>query len=155
MIQGGMKMHSSLPLLIIFVAAILSRNNLLGAAAAIVFFLDLMRLNRFFPLIQTRGLEAGLLFLTIALMVPFASGQVTLKSLVSSLLSPVGIMSIVGGLLGAYLNSQGLEFVAAEPSIVPGILIGVMISVSFFGGVSVGPIMAAGITALLARLLIR
>ncbi|WP_461365296.1 DUF441 domain-containing protein [Candidatus Darwinibacter acetoxidans] len=148
-------MHSSLPLLIIFVAAILSRNSLLGAAAAIVFFLDLMRLNRFFPLIQTRGLEAGLLFLTIALMVPFASGQVTLKSLVSSLLSPVGIMSIVGGLLGAYLNSQGLEFVAAEPSIVPGILIGVMISVSFFGGVSVGPIMAAGITALLARLLIR
>ena len=147
-------MHSSLPLLIIFVAAILSRNNLLGAAAAIVFFLDLMRLNRFFPLIQTRGLEAGLLFLTIALMVPFASGQVTLKSLVSSLLSPVGIMSIVGGLLGAYLNSQGLEFVAAEPSIVPA-SDGVMISVSFFGGVSVGPIMAAGITALLARLLIR
>ncbi|WP_461366032.1 DUF441 domain-containing protein [Candidatus Darwinibacter acetoxidans] len=148
-------MVSALPLLIIFVVAILSKNNLLGAAAAIVFFLDLMRLNRFFPLIQARGLEAGLLFLTIALMIPFATGQVTLKSLASSLLSPVGILSIVGGLLGAYLNSQGLEFVAAEPSIIPGILIGVMLSVSLFGGVSVGPIMAAGITALLIRLLIR
>ncbi|HBG08804.1 MAG: DUF441 domain-containing protein [Limnochordia bacterium] len=150
-----MEMVSALPLLIIFVVAILSKNNLLGAAAAIVFFLDLMRLNRFFPLIQARGLEAGLLFLTIALMIPFATGQVTLKSLASSLLSPVGILSIVGGLLGAYLNSQGLEFVAAEPSIIPGILIGVMLSVSLFGGVSVGPIMAAGITALLIRLLIR
>ena len=148
-------MVSALPLLIIFVVAILSKNNLLGAAAAIVFFLDLMRLNRFFPLIQARGLEAGLLFLTIALMIPFATGQVTLKSLASSLLSPVGILSIVGGLLGAYLNSQGLEFVAAEPSIIPGILSGVMLSVSLFGGVSVGPIMAAGITALLIRLLIR
>lgn len=148
-------MVSALPLLIIFVVAILSKNNLLGAAAAIVFFLDLMRLNRFFPLIQARGLEAGLLFLTIALMIPFATGQVTLKSLASSLLSPVGILSIVGGLLGAYLNSQGLEFMAAEPSIIPGILIGVMLSVSLFGGVSVGPIMAAGITALLIRLLIR
>lgn len=148
-------MVSALPLFIIFVVAILSKNNLLGAAAAIVFFLDLMRLNRFFPLIQARGLEAGLLFLTIALMIPFATGQVTLKSLASSLLSPVGILSIVGGLLGAYLNSQGLEFVAAEPSIIPGILIGVMLSVSLFGGVSVGPIMAAGITALLIRLLIR
>lgn len=148
-------MVSALPLLIIFVVAILSKNNLLGAAAAIVFFLDLMRLNRFFPLIQARGLEAGLLFLTIALMIPFTTGQVTLKSLASSLLSPVGILSIVGGLLGAYLNSQGLEFVAAEPSIIPGILIGVMLSVSLFGGVSVGPIMAAGITALLIRLLIR
>ncbi len=50
-------MHSSLPLLIIFVAAILSRNNLLGAAAAIVFFLDLMRLNRFFPLITQINAE--------------------------------------------------------------------------------------------------
>jgi uncharacterized membrane protein (DUF441 family) len=150
-----MEMVSALPLLIVFVVAILSKNNLLGAAAAIVFFLDLMRLNRFFPLIQARGLEAGLLFLTIALMIPFATGQVTLKSLASSLLSPVGILSIVGGLLGAYLNSQGLEFVAAEPSIIPGILIGVMLSVSLFGGVSVGPIMAAGITALLIRLLIR
>ena len=148
-------MVSALPLLIIFVVAILSKNNLLGAAAAIVFFLALLRLNRFFPLIQARGLEAGLLFLTIALMIPFATGQVTLKSLASSLLSPVGILSIVGGLLGAYLNSQGLEFVAAEPSIIPGILIGVMLSVSLFGGVSVGPIMAAGITALLIRLLIR
>ncbi|WP_461362823.1 DUF441 domain-containing protein [Candidatus Darwinibacter acetoxidans] len=150
-----MKMHSVLPLLIVFIAALLSKNNLLGAAAAIVFFLYLMRLDRFFPLIQTRGLEAGLLFLTISLMIPFVTGQITLKNLVSALLSPVGILSVVGGLLGAYLNSQGLELVAVEPSILPGILIGVMLSVSFFGGVSVGPIMAAGITALLIRLLIR
>ncbi|HPT82450.1 MAG TPA: DUF441 domain-containing protein [Limnochordia bacterium] len=148
-------MQSTLPLLIIFVAAVISRNNLVGAAAAIVFFLDLMRLNRFFPLIQSRGLEGGLLLLTIALLIPFAKGEVTLQNLSSALLSPVGVLAIVGGLLGAYLNSQGLEFVAAEPSIIPGILIGVMISVAFFGGVSVGPIMAAGITALLIRLLVR
>lgn len=155
MISGGMKVQSTLPLLIIFVAAVISRNNLVGAAAAIVFFLDLMRLNRFFPLIQSRGLEGGLLLLTIALLIPFAKGEVTLQNLSSALLSPVGVLAIVGGLLGAYLNSQGLEFVAAEPSIIPGILIGVMISVAFFGGVSVGPIMAAGITALLTRLLVR
>lgn len=96
-----------------------------------------------------------MLLLTIALLIPFAKGEVTLQNLSSALLSPVGVLAIVGGLLGAYLNSQGLEFVAAEPSIIPGILIGVMISVAFFGGVSVGPIMAAGITALLIRLLVR
>lgn len=148
-------MPSALPLLLVFAAAILSKNNLLGAAAAIVLFLDLMNLKRFLPLLQTRGLEAGLLLLTTALMVPFANGQVSLKSLSTALLSPVGILSIVGGLMGGYLNSQGLEFVAAEPSIIPGIVIGVMLSVAFFGGVSVGPVMAAGITALLSRLLIR
>ncbi len=144
-----------LPLLIVFVVALLTKNNLLAAAAAIVFFLDLMRLHRFFPMIQSRGLEGGLLLLTIALLVPFSTGQVTVKSLFTSLWSPLGVFSIVGGLVGAYLNSQGLDLVAVEPTIVPGILIGVIISVFFFGGVSVGPIMAAGITALLVRIFLR
>lgn len=148
-------MASVLPLLIVFIVAVLTKNNLLGAAAAIVFFLDLMRLDRFFPLIQNRGLEAGLLFLTIALLIPFANGQITMKNLASALFSPVGILAIIGGIIGAYLNSQGLDLIAVEPSIMPGILIGIMLSVFFFGGISVGPIMAAGVTALLVKLLIR
>lgn len=147
-------MASTLPLLIIFIVALFARNNLLAAAAAIVFFLDLMKLDRLFPLIRTRGIEAGLLFLTVSLLIPFASGEVNLKNLLSSLLSPLGIFAVTGGILGAYLNSQGLDLIAVEPTIVPGILIGVTISVFFFGGVSVGPIMAAGIAALLARFLL-
>jgi uncharacterized membrane protein (DUF441 family) len=150
-----MKMATVLPLLIVFLIGLITKNNLLGAAAAIVFFVDLMRLDRFFPLIQSRGLEAGVLFLTIALLVPFANGQLTMKNLASSLFSPIGVLAVMGGILGAYLNSQGLDLIAVEPSIIPGILIGVVVSVAFFGGVSVGPIMAAGITALLARILIR
>lgn len=148
-------MASILPLLIVFLIALLTKNNLLAAAAAIVFFMDLMRLNRFFPLIQSRGLEAGLLSLTIALLVPLANGEITMRDLTSALLTPIGVLAVIGGILGAYLNSQGLDLIAFEPSIIPGILIGVMVSVFFFDGVSVGPIMAAGITALLAKLLIR
>lgn len=148
-------MESILPLLIVFTIALLTRNNLLAAAAAIVFFLDLMRLQRFFPLIENRGLEGGLLLLTISLLLPLASGKVNLKSLLNSLLSPLGILAIIGGLCGAYLNSQGIDLLDVEPNIIPGILLGIIISVFFFGGASVGPIMAAGITALLARLFIR
>ncbi|HHY10147.1 MAG TPA: DUF441 domain-containing protein [Firmicutes bacterium] len=147
-------MSAALPLLLVFVVALFARNNLLAAAAAIVFFLDLMNLNRLFPLIQARGIEAGLLLLTVSLLIPFSSGEVNLKSLASSLKGPLGIFAVTGGILGAYLNSQGLDLIAVEPTIVPGILIGVTISVFFFGGVSVGPIMAAGITALLARFLL-
>ena len=148
-------MASILPLLIVFVVALLTKNNLLAAAAATVFFFDLMGLNRFFPLIQRRGLEGGLLLLTIALLVPLATGQITLRTLVTSLFTPLGILALIGGIVGAYLNSQGLDLVAVEPTIIPGILLGVMLSVFFFGGVSVGPIMAAGITALLARIFLR
>lgn len=155
MINGRDKMDTVLPLLLIFVIALLTKNNLLAAAAAIVFFLKLMRLTRFFPLVQVRGIEAGLLLLTVALLIPFANGEVTLKELIHSIFSPLGMLAIVGGLLGAYLNSQGLDFLAVQPSIIPGVLLGVMVSVSFLGGVSVGPIMAAGIAALLAKLFLR
>ncbi|HHY15215.1 MAG TPA: DUF441 domain-containing protein [Firmicutes bacterium] len=148
-------MESVLPLLLIFIIALFTKNNLLAAAAAIVFFLKLMRLNRFFSLIQLRGLEAGLLLLTVALLIPFSTGQITLKGLFSSVFSPLGLLSVAGGLLGAYLNSQGLDFVAVEPTIIPGVLIGVIVSVSFFDGVAVGPIMAAGIAALLAKVFLR
>ncbi|NLJ80810.1 MAG: DUF441 domain-containing protein [Firmicutes bacterium] len=144
-------MASVLPLLIVFIVALFTKNNLLAAASAIVFFCNLMRLHSFLPLIQTRGLEAGLLLLTISLLIPFSTGEVTLKNIIRSLWSPLGLLAIVGGLLGAFLNSQGLSLVTVEPTIIPGILIGVIISVFFFGGISVGPIMAAGITALLAR----
>lgn len=148
-------MTAQLPLLIVFIAALLTKNNLLAAAGAIVFFLDLMRLHRFFPIIQSRGLEGGLLFLTIALLMPFATGEITTKNLITSIFSPLGILALVGGLLGAYLNSQGLALISLDPSIMPGILVGVMLSVVFFGGISVGPIMAAGITALLAKFFLR
>lgn len=145
-------MVSLVPLLIVFLIALLTRNNLLAAASAIVFFLVLMRLNRFFPTIQSRGLEVGLLALTIALLLPFSTGEITVKDLVSSLFSPLGVFAIIGGLLGAYLNSQGLDLLLLEPAIISGILVGIIISVAFFGGMSVGPVMAAGITALLARI---
>ena len=94
----------------------------------------------------------GLLLLTVSLLVPFATGEVSVHAMVRSILSPLGMFAIMGGLLGAYLNSQGLDLVAVQPEIIPGILIGIIISVSFFDGVSVGPVMAAGITALLVRL---
>ena len=88
-------MATVLPLLIVFLIGLITKNNLLGAAAAIVFFVDLMRLDRFFPLIQSRGLEAGVLFLTIALLVPFANGQLTMKNLASSLFSPIGVLTVM------------------------------------------------------------
>ncbi len=148
-------MESILPLLFIFTIALLTKNNLLAAAAAIVFFLDLMRLHRFFPIIENRGLEGGLLLLTVSLLLPLASKGVSLKSLLNSLLSPLGVLAVIGGICGAYLNSQGVSLLDIEPTIIPGILLGIIISVFFFGGISVGPIMAAGITALLARIFIR
>lgn len=143
------------PLLIVFLIGVFSRNNLLAAAASIVMIMKFMHLQHFYPLLERRGIELGLLFLTTSLLIPFATGKVTYADIGYTLRSSIGIFAIVGGLLGAYLNSLGLDLVAIRPEIIPGILIGIVISVSFFGGVSVGPVMAAGITALLLNLLLK
>jgi uncharacterized membrane protein (DUF441 family) len=146
-------MAQSLPLLIIFLIGVLTKNNLLAAASAIVMVMGLLNLERFLPMVERRGIEVGLLFLTMSVLAPFASGKVTLQSLGAALVTPLGLFAVLGGMLGSYLNGQGLDMVSVQPEVVPGILVGVMLGVWFLGGIPVGPIMAAGITAVLAALL--
>lgn len=148
-------MTNIIPLLIIFLIGVLTNNNLLASATGIVMIMGFMNLHRFYPLLENRGIEMGLLFLTISLLVPFATGKVTIKDILYTISSPIGIFAILGGILGAYLNAQGLSLVTVKPEVIPGILIGVVVCVSFFGGVSVGPVMAAGITAALMSLFFR
>jgi len=139
-------------LLLIFCIAIFTKNNILASAAGIVLILGLMNLQRLYPFLERRGLEMGILFLTIPILIPFATGQVKTSDILKVLTSPIGLLAIIGGLLGAYLNDQGLTLLQLSPEIIPGIIIGVVICVSLFGGVSVGPVMAAGITAVLVTL---
>ncbi len=152
-IKGEFLLNNTWPLLVILIISIITKNNLLAAAAGVVLILDLMNLHQFYSLLERRGIETGILFLSIALLIPFATGRVTIQDMLKTFSSSVGLFSIIGGLLGAYLNAQGVQFISNKPEIIPGILLGVVISVSFFGGISVGPIMAAGITALLVSLI--
>ncbi len=146
-------MTELLPLLIIFLIGVFTKNNLLAAASAIVMVVGLLRLERLLPILERRGIEVGLLFLTMSILTPFASGKVTLQALLKALINPVGLLAVLGGIVGSYLNSQGLDMVTVRPDVIPGILLGVMLGVSFFGGIPVGPIMAAGVTAVLVSLL--
>ncbi|NLY11926.1 MAG: DUF441 domain-containing protein [Firmicutes bacterium] len=144
-----------LPLLIVLLIGVITKNNVLAAAAGIVLVLNFLNLQRFYPLIEVRGVELGLLFLTITLLMPFASAKIGWEDIVRTLTSTTGLFAVVGGIIGAYLNSRGLSLLTIQPEIIPGILIGVVISIAFFGGISVGPVMAAGFTAVLINLLYR
>ncbi len=145
-------MHNTWPLLLILIISVFTKNNLLAAAAGVVLFFDLMNLHHFYALLERRGIEGGILLLSIALLIPFATGRISLKDMSKTVCSSVGLFSIIGGMLGAYLNAQGIQLMGNKPEIIPGILLGVVISVSFFGGISAGPVMAAGIAAFLMSL---
>lgn len=140
-------------LLAIFIIGLITRNNILAAASGIILVLGVLNLDQFYPLLERRGIEAGLLFLIMAILVPLADGKVSFNALVKTLTSSYGLFAVIGGLLGAYLNAQGITLISIRPDIIPGILIGVVISVAFFGGAPVSPVMAAGITAVLLMLI--
>jgi len=132
----------------LLLVGIISRSNLIATAACVLLIIKFSNLNFIFSLLEKRGLEIGLLFLLLAILVPVASGKVTEKELLITFTSLPGILAILGGALATHLNGEGLRLLQIDPEMIFGILIGSMIGIVFFDGVPVGPLMAAGLTAL-------
>ena len=58
-------------------------------------------------------------------------------------------VAIAVGELVAWLAGKGVPLMGEQPVLVTGLVIGTIIGVSFLGGIPVGPLIAAGILALL------
>ncbi|HHY59466.1 MAG TPA: DUF441 domain-containing protein [Clostridia bacterium] len=136
-------------LLCILLLGMLGRSNVVAMAAGILLVVKLARLEHYFPLLERRGLETGLLFLMLSVLVPFASGRVALQDILRSFLSWPGLVALVSGALATHLNGKGLHLLQLEPSLMVGLVVGSIIGILFFGGVPVGPLMAGGIAALI------
>ena len=134
---------------------IIARSNLLSIAACVLLILRFSNLHFVFPILERRGLEVGLLFLLLSLLVPLAQGLVTEKDLAYNLTSLPGIIAIVGGVIATHMNSEGIKMLSIKPEIIFGLVIGSILGIVFFHGVPVGPLMAAGIAALYLEIVYR
>jgi len=140
-------------LVVLILIGILGRSNIIATSACLLLVLKLTNLEKFYPLLERRGLEMGLLFLTISVLVPFASGKVSFQEITSSFLTISGILALLGGALATYMNGQGLNLLQIQPQMMVGLVVGSIIGIVFFKGVPVGPLMAAGLTAFFLQLL--
>lgn len=145
-------MNSELILVLLIITGLVGRSPIIATAASFLLILKLIHLERFFPGVERRGLEFGLLFLTIAVLVPFASGKVTVKEIGEIFTSAPGILALVGGTLATYLNGKGLDLLRLDPQLVIGLVVGSIIGIVFMRGIPVGPLMAAAITAFLLKI---
>jgi uncharacterized membrane protein (DUF441 family) len=145
-------MNADIIIVILIVVGIIGRSPLIATAASILLILKLIHLERFFPAVERRGLEFGLLFLTIAVLVPFASGKITYKDVIAVFSSVPGVLALIGGALATYMNGKGLEMLKMDPQLIVGMVIGSIFGILFMRGIPVGPLMAAAITAFLMRL---
>lgn len=145
-------MQAELILMALVMIGIVGRSSIIATAASVLLIIKLLRLDAYLPLVERRGLELGLLFLTMAVLVPFALEKVTWKDVLSMFTSPPGILAIVGGALATFMNGKGLALLQWDPQIIVGLVIGSIFGILFLKGIPVGPLMAAGITAILVKL---
>lgn len=146
-------MNGELVLVALIIIGLIGRSPIITTAACILLIVKLVSLQRYLPTIERRGMELGLLFLTLAVLVPFASGRVQTKDVVGALTSWVGWVALAGGAIAAYLNSRGLEMLKLDPQLIVGIVIGSIVGILFLRGIPVGPLMAAGLTALFLKII--
>ncbi len=145
-------MNPDLLLVLLIVIGLIGRSPIIATAASLLLILKLTHLERYFPSVERRGLEIGLLFLTIAVLVPFATGRITYKDILSVFTTPPGLFALIGGAVATYMNGKGLDLLKVDPQLLVGLVIGSIIGIVFMRGVPVGPLMAAGITAFLLKL---
>ncbi|PTM58512.1 uncharacterized membrane protein (DUF441 family) [Desmospora activa DSM 45169] len=147
-----MTMKPELLLVILIVIGIVGRSPIIATAASLLLILKLTHLERLFPAVERRGLEIGLLFLTIAVLVPFATGRISIKEVWAVFTSWTGIFALAGGAIATYMNGKGLDLLKVDPQLMIGLVLGSIFGILFLRGIPVGPLMAAGITAFLLKL---
>lgn len=139
-------------LVLLILTGILGRSPIIATAASFLLMLKLVHLERFFPSIERRGLELGLLFLTVAVLAPFASGKVSLEEVRKAFLSIPGILAILGGALATCLNGKGLDLLRSDPHLIVGLVVGSLIGILFLRGIPTGPLMGAALTMIFLKI---
>lgn len=152
---GGWAVNEDrLILLLVLILGVLARNGLLVSAAGALLVLQHMRVpRRYFLLVEERGIELGLTLLLLAVLAPLASGRVGWDDMRQTLASPHGLAAVVGGLVAAVISAPGIELLRAQPQVIVGLMVGTILGVLCFRGTPVGPVAAAGIAAVLLRVL--
>ena len=141
-----------LMLLLILALGIIGHNTTVAYAVIIVLVLKLLGLTAMLDILSVNGLNWGIVLLLAAILVPIATGDVTIANMIDAFKSPLGVAAIVCGVLAAMAGGGGVELLKNDPHIVAALIIGTIIGVCFFKGVAVGPPIAGGMTYALMKL---
>lgn len=141
-----------LVMLSIMLVGVIAKNYTVAAACAILFVIRLAQADRVMEVLENHGLTAGIIILTVGVLAPVAAGKIQPAQIKEAFLSPAGILAIAVGALVAYFAGEGVFLLKNDPLIIAAIIIGTIIGVALFRGVAVGPLIAAGITAVLHKI---
>lgn len=142
----------NLPILIILVLSVIGNNQSVAIAAAALLFAKLIGLDAWFPFIEKNALQAGIVMLTLSILVPLVSGKITMSDMTGTFRTTTGLLGIGIGVFAAWMGGRGLILISAEPQVISSLVIGTIIGVCFFQGIAVGPLIAGGMLSLIVAL---
>lgn len=143
----------SLFLLVLLVIGLVAKNQSLIVAAAFLIILKIIGLDgKVFPYLQSKGINWGVTIITIAVLVPIATGEIGFKQLGDALKSSYAWIALGSGIAVALVAKYGLELLAEDPHITAALVFGTILAVSLFKGVAVGPLIGAGIAYLFMKM---
>ncbi len=140
-------------LFIVTLVSVIAGNDLIAISAGGLLLLNFFAPPGVFDTLDRLGVPIGVVFLTVGLLLPFSTGKLGLAALSQTLMSPTGVVSIIIGIASSYLAADGIKLLVVHPEVMVGLVIGSILGVSFFGGIPVGPLVAAGLSAFIFRLL--
>lgn len=135
-------------LLVLIALGVISHNNAITIAACVLLIMQQTILANYLPWVVKNGISVGIIILTIGVLSPLVSGKIQLPEFSHLLTNWKLIAAIVVGIFVAWLGGKGVSLMTLQPALVTGLLIGTVIGVTFFKGVPVGPLIAAGILGL-------
>lgn len=146
-------MNGYLLLLLLAALGFICRSPLISIAALLLCGFKLLNWQYALQFLQQRGIQLGLLFLLLAILTPVAARHTTWHQLAGALFSPTGLLTVLVTIIATQLNGEGLKLLQLEPALILSIVIGSVLGIVFFGGIPVGPLMAAGLAALVLEVL--
>ncbi|WP_373740732.1 DUF441 domain-containing protein [Neisseria sp.] len=128
---------------------ILSNNSTITISAAVLLLMQQTFLSDYLPLAEKYGLTVGIIFLTIGVLSPLVSGTIHMPA-ARAFFNLNMLSAVLIGIAVAWIAGRGVPLMGSQPVLVTGLLIGTIIGVAFFGGVPVGPLIAAGLLSFVA-----
>ena len=135
-------------LVFLIVLGLMSQNSAITISAAVLLIMQEILLSKYIPILEQYGIKIVMSIFTFGVLSTLVSGKIQLPDLSSFLNWKMGVSILIGALV-AWLAGKGVPLMGEQPVLVTGLLIGTIIGVSFLGGIPVGPLIAAGILAIL------
>lgn len=146
-------MESWLFLGLILLVALIGKNLSLLIATVIVMALKLFPFaSKWLPVIEAKGINWGVTVISVAILVPIATGRIGFNDLIKTFKTPSGWIAVVAGIAVAILSKYGVDQLITVPQVTVALVLGTIIGVVVFKGVAAGPVIASGMTYLVISL---